>query len=243
VTPWFDTHAHLDRYEPAQREAILERANAANVQVIAVAVDLASSRAICSIKGVAGKVVGVHPKYAAPGFERELRELAKQPGVVAIGECGFDDAGADWESQRRAFRAQCRLARDLSLPVVLHIDGEAAWRRFEADASALEGPDVVRHYFTGDEAQARWHADRGHYLSFGNPLRRDAALRQIARGYPAEHLLIETDSYPLPGRNTEPASVAKIGETLAVIRGWTFDEARGRLATNASAAFKLTADS
>ena len=241
VTPWFDTHAHLDRYDAAERGALLERARAANVGVIAVAVDLRSSRADCSIDGPAGRVVGVHPQNAASALESELRELAAQPGVVGIGECGFDDAGAEWEHQTRAFQAQCNLARELDLPIVLHVDGEEAWRRFEAVTSALDRLRVIRHYFTGNEVQARWHAGRGHYLSFGNPLRRDPGFREIAHGYPAERLLIETDSYPLPGRNTEPAHVTKVGETLALIRGWTFEEARERLAANTRTAFKLTA--
>jgi TatD DNase family protein len=236
--PWFDTHVHLDRYDLAERAAVLERARAANVSVIAVGVDLKSSREVSAMGDVCGRVVGIHPRYAAADFEEELREIALCPGVLGIGECGFDDSGVDWKTQERAFRTQCGIARDLGLTLVLHIDGEQAWGHLIA--AGLEGLRVIRHYFTGDATQAAWHGEREHYLSFGNPLLREPSLREIARDYPEHLLLIETDSYPLPGRNTEPAHVAKVGETLALLRGWTVEEARKHLAQNTRAAFGLT---
>jgi Tat protein secretion system quality control protein TatD with DNase activity len=237
VEPWFDTHVHLDRYSLPERAALLERARAADVEVFAVATDLAYSREVSALDGVRGQVVGVHPRSAAPGFESELRELAPQPGVIGIGECGFDGDGPDWDAQEAAFLAQCPIAGEFDKTLVLHVDGEGAWKRLGACEEALAGLRIVRHYFTGDAGQAAWHRERGHYLSFGNPLRRDRALREVAREYPPQLLLIETDSYPLLGRFTEPQHVAAVGETLALLRGWTFEEARKRLAANTLAAF------
>ena len=96
---------------------------------------------------------------------------------------------------------------------------------------------MIRHYFTGGADEAEWHAAQGHYLSFGNPLRRDPSLRDIAFAYPAERLLVETDSYPLPDRRTEPRDVVRVAETLALVRGWTFAEASTRLLENTRRAF------
>lgn len=238
MQPWFDTHVHLDRYSTAERASLLERAGEAEVEVIAVAVDMASSRALMALGGGGAKVIGVHPKYSGKPFEVELREFAAQPGVVGIGECGFDAEGPALEVQEAAFRAQCAIARSAGLALVLHVDGPGSWEALLVNRDALDGLRVIRHYFTGDAAEAAWHAAGGHYLSFGNPLRRDPGLREIARGYPPELLLIETDSYPLPGRNTEPAHVARVGETLALVREWTFAEAREQLARNTAAAFR-----
>ena len=234
--PWYDTHVHLERYPEAERLVLLERAGEASVEILAVSVDMESSRAVVAMPGAWGRAVGVHPKHA-DSVEPSLGDLATGPGVVAIGECGFDAEGPGWDAQEAAFREQCRMARELNLALVLHIDGAGAWERLVAGESALEGLRVVRHYFQGDAAEARWHSERGHYLSFGNPLRRRAELRDIAREYPPDRLLIETDSYPLPGRNTEPAHVGVIGETLALLSGWTFDEARERLEANTFRAF------
>lgn len=240
VPPWYDTHVHIDRYDASERGAISERAGAANVLYLGVATDLESSRALTGVPEAWRIAVGVHPTRAHD-LDVGLADLARASGVVAIGECGFDASGPPTEFQARAFRAQCALARGLNLALVLHVDGEGAWELLLEHADACEGLRLVRHYFTGDANQAAWHQERGHYLSFGNPLRRRTDLRDIAREYPADRLLIETDSYPLPARNTEPCHVALIGETLALVRDWTFEQARQILAENTLRAFATTA--
>ncbi|MBE0610017.1 MAG: TatD family hydrolase [Dehalococcoidia bacterium] len=234
---WVDTHVHLDRYELAERAAIVARASDAGVAILAVAVDLASSRAVVELDGTAGCAVGVHPLYGAELDAGVLRELARMPGVVAIGECGFDGAGPEWDAQASAFRGQCALARKAGLTVILHIDGAGAWGRLAENEDALEGLRVVRHYFTGDAAQAEWHAERGHFVSFGRPLLREHWLQAVCREYPAGLILVETDSYPLAGRTTEPRDVVAVGEAASRLRGWTLGEGRERLFENSLAAF------
>lgn len=246
MTPWYDTHVHLDRYPEGERRALLERAEEAGVAIIAVATDLASSaevlRLLGSHRALVGGAVGVHPKSTGTPAENALRQLVRERGILAIGECGFDASGPRWSAQADAFETQCRIAREIDRVVVLHIDGDGAFEQLKAHAEETEGLRVVRHYFSGDSLQAEWHRERGHYLSFGNPLFRQPHLQDTARTYPRELLLIETDSYPLPGRATEPADVARIGETLAGIRGWTVDEAREQLARNTVTAFGLDSD-
>lgn len=234
---WVDTHSHLDRYETAERAAILSRAAEASVAVIAVGVDVDSSAAALECPDVVGVAVGIHPLHATGADLRALLGLASHQRVIAIGECGFDSAGPPFDLQATVFAAQTRTARALDLPLVLHVDGTGAFEQLTRHANLLAGVTVIRHYFTGDAAQAAWHAERGHYLSFGNPLRRDSGLRDIARTYPAAQLLVETDSYPVAGRRTEPSDVARVAETLALVRGWTFSEASTQLLENTRAAF------
>ncbi|HEY7293401.1 MAG TPA: TatD family hydrolase [Dehalococcoidia bacterium] len=238
--PWFDTHVHLDRYPAAARTALLERARAAGVaRVLAVATDCASSRRVVRLPYGVYKAVGVHPLRAGEGVCPELEALALRPGVVAIGETGFDGAGPPFATQEAVFRTQCALARRLDRAVVLHIVGDGAWQALCSAADALAGLRVLRHYFTGAVAQAAWHAERGHWLSFGRPLLRDPALQDLARDYPAARLLIETDSYPLLGRRTEPRDVAEVGGTLARLRGWSGEECAARLWQNGGAALRV----
>lgn len=233
---WIDSHVHFDRYPAAERAAMVARAKAAGVAIVAVAVDLASSRAVVGLEGIAGCAVGVHPMRAAEWEGEPLRELARMAGVVAIGECGFDGGGPPWAVQERAFRGQCAVARESGLPVILHLDGAGAWERFVANAGALGGLTVVRHYFTGDAVQAVWHAERGHFVSFGRPLLREPELQEVCREYPVGLILVETDSYPLAGRTTGPRDVVAVGDAAGRLRGWTPDETRERLFANSLAA-------
>ena len=68
---------------------------------------------------------------------------------------------------------------------------------------------------------------------------RAPALHRIARDYPANLLLIETDTYPLPGRTTEPRDLVAVGEKLAALRGWTIAECAAQLWSNSRAALAL----
>src|SRR5512139_2635170 len=109
VEPWFDTHVHLGHFDAARRKAILQRAAESEVAVIDVAVDLESSAGVVSRVGtsphIPGAVVGVHPKYADRWAAEQIRELARQPGIVGVGECGFDASGPGWAAQEATFQA------------------------------------------------------------------------------------------------------------------------------------------
>lgn len=235
---WFDTHVHLERYAPAEAEGLMTRAAAAGVVgLLAVSTSLESSRRTLALPADVPRAVGVHPLEAAQGVAG-LEALAAAPGVVAIGETGFDAAGPALASQAAAFAAQCALARARDLAVILHVD--AAWEQFLAHGDELDGLRVIRHYFRGDAAQAAWHAERGHYLSFGRPLLRDPALAAIAASYPPDLLLIETDTYPVPGRTTEPRDLVAGGEALARARAWSLEECAARLWANSLRALALT---
>ena len=95
---FFDTHAHLDYPDYAQDlPEIIARAQAAGIsKIISIGTSLASSeRAIRLAEKYPGvyAAVGWHPTEAldAPiDLRPALRELAKHPKVVAIGETGLD---------------------------------------------------------------------------------------------------------------------------------------------------------
>ena len=240
---WFDSHVHLERYSPVEVAAMRSRAGDVGVAaLLAISTSLESSRRTVALPPEVWRAVGVHPTQAdslTADVHRELDALAGLPGVVAIGETGSDAAGPSPAEQRRAFAAQCDLARHRGLALILHIDGPGAWDELVASAEALTGLRVVRHYFQGGAAEATWHRDHGHYLSFGRPLLRAPALQRLARDYPADLLLIETDTYPLPGRTTEPRDLVAVGEQLAVLRGWTIAECAAQLWTNSRTALAL----
>src|SRR5688500_17825601 len=93
-----DTHLHLDfeQYD-ADREAVLERAQAAEVlAMITIGIDAqtcANAIALAERYPQVYAAVGLHPNSANEwdsGMEARLREWARHPKVVAIGEIGLD---------------------------------------------------------------------------------------------------------------------------------------------------------
>src|SRR5436190_6914513 len=93
-----ETHAHLDYPDFANDfEDVLRRANEAGVtRILTIGTSIASSRRAIDLAEKNSNifaVIGVHPTYAEEAGDdviTPLRELAKSPRVVAIGETGLD---------------------------------------------------------------------------------------------------------------------------------------------------------
>lgn len=135
------THLHFKDYD-ADREAVIARAREAGVEkMILVGTDLKSSRAAIELAEQYEFLyasVGIHPhEYADARFSIEdsrretekLKELAKHPKVVAIGECGLDYFSRDparpitdeqKKMQRDGFMAQMEIAKECGLPSIIH---------------------------------------------------------------------------------------------------------------------------
>lgn len=258
-----DTHAHLDlpQFE-ADRDAVIERAQAAGVKVIVNAgADLESSRRAVALAeqhpGVYASV-GVHP-HDAKTLDGEvlaaLRELARQPKVVAVGEIGLDFYRnlSPQDVQRRAFQAQLAWAARLGKPVIVH-DREAHAEVLKALTSwaaglmrsPLAGRVGVLHSFSGDLSMAEQAIDLGFYISISGPVTYQNARRlaEIVQALPLDRLLVETDCpyltpHPHRGKRNEPAYVRLVAEKIAAIKGLTLDEVAATTTANARRLFEL----
>jgi TatD DNase family protein len=227
-----DTHTHLDdpRYD-SDREAMIRRAKEAGIEaMITIGCDLTTSRAAVDLTDRYEFVyasVGVHPhevKHVEDHWYDEFRTLAKNRKVVAYGEIGLDYHynNSPPEDQRRRFREQVRLAKELRLPLVIHTreaQEDTIQILKEEQASEVGG---VLHCFSGDAWLANDALDLGFYLSFSGILTFQNAtmLRDIAKTVPADRLLIETDCpylTPVPhrGKRNEPAFVKHVADQLA----------------------------
>lgn len=235
----FDTHAHYDDAQfDADREALLSAMPENGVGLILdPGCDLESSRAAIALAEQYPHIyaaVGYHPENCAPYTDADLdilRRLAQHPKVVAIGEIGLDyywEQNPPKEFQQAVFRAQLALARELSLPVIVH-DRDA-----HADCLAIvkEFPEVrgVFHCYSGSVEMARELWKLGWYLGFDGPVTYKNARRtvEVAAEVPLERLLLETDSpymAPVPKRGTrnDSRNIRCIAEKIAEIRNMTAD--------------------
>lgn len=243
-----DAHAHLtDPAFDADRDGVIERALEAGVErVLTCGEDVASSEAALALARAHPDLVrvaaGIHPHRSETcdaAAIAGLRQLARDPLVVAIGEIGIDLSGrsAPLEAQRSALAAQLALAAELGLPVVLHMRDAAAEL-----AEILAGGPWVRGqlhcYSEGPDELAGW-LERGLSISFAGTVtfKRNARLREAASRTPAGRLLVETDApylapEPRRGERNEPARVRDTYDVIAGIRGTTAE----RLAQETAAA-------
>ena len=239
-TALVDSHAHLDAYPETELRRLMARAARVGVGVIlAPGADLASSRLCVSLaRGSPQRqhggppqvlaAVGVHPIYLSGPLDEDaittMRSLLREPGVVAVGEVGLDSTGPNPSLQMEALRAMLRLAREADLPVVLHSEGPVEGMLSLVGQAGVAPRGAVVHYFTGDAAAARRYIESGLYVSLGRTLVRRPRLQKVARELPLERLLLETDTYPMPRRATEPAHVHRVAEKLAEIKGLTLEQ-------------------
>jgi TatD DNase family protein len=246
-----DSHTHIDtsRFN-ADREAVISAAVAGGVtRMIDPGVDLASSRAALAL-AQAHPGVGVHPHDATTYSDEvgaQLREMARSPEVVAIGEFGLDYFRmlSPRDVQRAVFCAHLQLARECDLPCIIHVrdSHDDVVELLRTHGQGLRG---VFHCFSGDVAQAEeCLAFEGFLLSFAGTLTRQGnALPEVARIAPSKRILVETDSpylvpQPLRAKRNEPLFVKYVAEKLADIRGMTLEEIAQITTTNAARLFGL----
>jgi TatD DNase family protein len=228
-----DTHCHLaDERLRDDVEPILERAAAAGVrQIVSVGAigSIATDRATVEIARRQPSVyaaVGVHPHDAAECDENrlaQLRELAREDKVVAIGETGMDlhYLRSPRLAQESALRSHLRLARELNLPVIIHCrQAEAEIARI-VEEEGMPAAGGVIHCFSSDRANAERFLAMGFYLSISGivTFKNAHALRQAVTAIAEDRLLVETDApyltpEPHRGRPNEPAYVSL---TLAAV--------------------------
>ncbi len=231
-----DSHCHLDMDDyHGEIGAVLDRAASLGVRrVVSIGIDIKSSAAAVEIaareQGVAA-TAGVHPHYVE-GLGRAdiaaLADIAAAPEVVAIGEIGMDmvRSRVDADTQARGFADQMGLARDLSLPVIIH-DREAHEQVFAIlDRFAPFRYGGVMHCFSGDPELARRSIALGFYISIPGVVTfpRAGTLVEVVREMPLERMLLETDGpylspVPLRGRRNEPGHMLFTAAMVAKIKG------------------------
>ncbi len=212
--------------------------------VLNAGIDLASSKlAILTSEKyrIVKACVGIHPwnsdLYSGDTRSR-LKELAAHAGVVAISEIGLDYVGRrkpegeyvnkyiDKRIQRTAFREQLRLAKELSLPVIVHdrTPSQEVLEILGEEGNAEIGASI--HGFSKDLAYAKKCLDMNIYISIG--LRaitapKNKGLKEVVRQIPLGCLLTETDS-------GSPEGVLTVAEKIAEIKDLTKDDV-GRVTT------------
>jgi TatD DNase family protein len=244
-----DSHAHLqDDAFAGDAAEVLAAARMDGVERILVpGWDVASSResiAYAESKPRVDASAGAHPHVAARIDDAAwdvIRQLARDPAVVAVGETGldYDRAFSPREAQLANLRRHIVLALEVHKPLILHCRSKPGERDAQDDlireltdggvASGVFGderPPAVLHSFSGPVDYGESALELGCAVSFSGLVfrRGEEASAEVARVVPGDRLLVETDSPYLsppgaPRRRNEPLWVKVTATWLATQRG------------------------
>jgi TatD DNase family protein len=251
-----DSHTHLFLCDGEEEELVAAAVGAGVVRMLTVGMNAeTNAEAVASTEryGAVFAAVGRHPNEAS-GFDEaaaeEIRRLGAHEKVRAIGETGLDFYRdyASPEDQRRAFRAQIEIARELGLPIVIHArDPEGTTSAIDEIFDTLDahagGTPVILHCFSAPQRVAD-AAERGWYCSFaGNATYPSAKeLRFAAAKVPEDRILVETDApylapQPMRGKRNQPAYVVETAREIAAERGTSYEDLERTVEANARALF------
>lgn len=241
-----DTHAHLDFPDfDSDRDEVLAQARAGGVACVVVPgvchryFDRLA--ACCAASAMLAPAFGVHPRWAGEGVDpASLAARLTASAAVAVGEIGLD-GGPDApqaDVQRAAFADQLALARELALPVLLHVHralDQVLWhlRRIRVVGG-------IAHAFSGSRQQAEQLLGLGFRLGLGGAMTHERArrLQQLARDLPLSAFVLETDAPDMApawarGIRNVPARLPAYAAWLARLRDIDIGEVAN--ATTASA--------
>jgi TatD DNase family protein len=251
-----DTHAHLqDKKLRANLDELLGRAQEAGVEkIICVGYDLVSSQEAVLLARKYKQIyaaVGIHPHDAqtlTPEGLEKLRDLAKDPRVVAIGEIGLDYYRdlSPRDKQKEAFIEQIKLAHEIGKPIIIH-DRDANQDVMDIIKKEKAGKNGgVMHCYSGSLPLAIESIKEGFYISFAGPLTYKNAKKaqEVASKIPQNRLLVETDCpyltpEPLRGKLNEPAHVRYVVQKMAELRQQHPDEIAYLTGRNAREVYRI----
>ena len=253
MNKWIDTHAHYGHKRFGKDpNNILEEMPSWAERIIQIGTNTKSNLQAMQLVSAYGYVYGMLGYFPTDTWELEptmcndaennwlvLTKQLINSKIVGIGEIGLDynwnclANGVKGEEARKVqkkwFRKQLDLAKELGLPVSIHSrDAE------EDTLKIFDEYDVVRgviHCFSYGRDAARKALDKGLYLGIGgtSTYPSNKELREVIKMVPLDHLLLETDApYLSPQQvrkeiNTS-TNIKYVIENIAELKRCTEDE-------------------
>lgn len=267
---FFDAHTHVqfDAFKE-DTEEVISRAKEREVGMNLVGTQYDTSLAGVALAEKHENVwasIGLHPIHTSKSFHdtKELGEggkeftsrgeqfdaskyetLAKNPKVIAIGECGLDYYRLDEATkvkQKEIFVEHIELANRVGKPLMLHIRNA-----YEDSLELLKSHAKVRgdvHFFAGNWAQAKQFLDLGFTLSFTGVITFTADYDEVLKNTPIDMILSETDApyvtpVPYRGKRNEPIYVEEVVKKIAAIKNLPFETVAEQIIKNSKKVFGL----
>jgi TatD DNase family protein len=201
--------------------------------------------------------VPTRPLAGSPVEESPLAQmrdlLSGRDLIKAIGEIGTDASTEElrgcMEGQKELFKAQCQLAIEHDLPVIVHTR-ESLVETLQVLDSLPTMPRGQFHCFSHDEEGVKEVLKRGFYVSFCGNISWSKRVAKLVSLVPDDKLLLETDSplmvprdkkgEPIGGSSrNEPGNVVYLAKLIADLRGQSIEKIAEITTENATRLFHL----
>lgn len=254
---FIDTHSHLyaEEFDNDRTEAISRCFESGVSRLILPDIDATSRQAMLDMAASDPQhffpCAGLHPTSVDSDYKTALKQveamLASGQRFYAMGEIGIDlywDQTFERE-QFDAFATQVRWAKELGLPIIVHIRNA-----IEKTIAALEplADDRLRgvfHCFSGTLEQARQTIDMGFMLGIGGVLTfKKSDLPAVIEQIDIQNLILETDCpylAPVPhrGKRNESSFLPFVAQKLAEIKKLSIEDVAALTTANAEKLFGL----
>ncbi len=257
-----DSHCHIDgeRFEEDREQVIQNALNAGVSAMLNVGTGSPKDDSFEKTVELTEKydciygAVGIHPHDASEYdelVEKRLKNLIQNnKKLIAWGEIGLDFyyEHSPQNVQKKVFRKQIRVAKNLDLPIIIHSrDANNETVEILTKECSYEGfRGGIMHCFGGTPEMAKALMEIGFLISFaGNVTFKKADnLRDAAKVVPLDKLLVETDCpyltpVPFRGKRNEPARVVETAKFLAEFYEIEFDVLAEQTTRNFSEFFRL----
>ncbi len=259
-----DVHSHIQfPVYDADRADVIQRAKEAGVKMVAVGTQFSTSEAGIALARQYPEdvwaTVGYHPNHLSEDWHHDrkeqkeaeaekfnidtLRSLARDPKVVAIGECGLDyyrlttnnlQLTTTKELQKKIFLQQAELAQELNKAIMIHCrPSKGTDDAYEDLLNIISNtqfsiPKIV-HFYVGGPVITKKLVEAGFYFTFGGVITFARDYDESLRVIPLDRILLETDCpYVAPqskrGKRNEPAFLEETARKLAEVKNISLEQ-------------------
>lgn len=251
-----DTHAHLYASQfDKDRTEVVQRALDHNVQHLFLPnIDESSIEGMLALEAQYPQhchaMMGLHPCSVEANYKEVLDKMSKwfeKRSFCAVGEIGLDYYWSKEfvKEQKDAFRIQCRWAKELDIPIVIHARDSLDDLIQIVTEEKTDNFRGIFHCFGGSIEQAQQIIDLGFWMGLGGVLTfKKANLAPTIEQIDLKHLVLETDApylspTPYRGKRNESSYVQLVAEKLATIKGISVEEVAAITSKNALEIFGI----
>ena len=252
-----DTHSHYndEKFDNDRDEVIQNIANSGITTIINAGYSLESSKRAIEIANnydFMYATVGVSPndiENLENNYIEQIKEMAKEQKVIAIGEIGLDYYWnkENKETQKEIFIKQVELANQLGLPIVIHTR-DAVMDTIDILKNKVNcNKKGVFHCCPLNTELIKEGLKLGFYISFAGPItfKNSKNAEEIVKMVPIDRILTETDSpylspEPVRGTRNDSRNIKYIAQKIAQIKNMQIETIAEQIQKNAKTIFKIT---